>query len=53
LLGKYQQLASQLHAEVMLEVVVQSLTDFASELHGVAQMAKRQVYRWICWLYVL
>ena len=40
LLGKYQQLASQLHAEVMVEVVVQSLTDFASELQGVAQMAK-------------
>ena len=40
LLGKYQQLAAQLKAEVMLEVVVQSLTDFASELKGVAQMAK-------------
>ena len=40
LLGKYQKLASQLNAEVMLEVVVQSLTDFASELQGVAQMAK-------------
>jgi hypothetical protein len=40
LLGKYQQLASELRAEVMLEVVVQSLTDFASELQGVAQMAK-------------
>jgi hypothetical protein len=40
LLRHYQQLASQLHAEVMLEVVVQSLTDYAQELQGVAQMAK-------------
>ncbi len=40
LLRHYQQLAAQLGSEVMLEVVVQSLTDFASELQGVAQMTQ-------------
>lgn len=40
-LRKYRDIATQIHAEVMLEVVVQSVDDFASELMAVAQQVKQ------------
>ena len=40
-LRKYRDIAAQTHAEVMLEVVVQSVDDYANELMGVASQVKQ------------